>query len=238
MDWTTEEWDAFEVECAAKKEAKRQRKEQRREEAAAAKEAVATTAAHTSPEPDIPEGEDSCNLDYEGDLEASMPVQTQLQVIPDITQTKRKLFASLELNLQLRALLKSSQGKKPHPQAEVLNGASRQGSTRDVPYLWRAVGAMTEAITRAQETSRAEKKQIQIGTVVTKGAEKGNIRSGRAGQGCMNIDVWVNEAVNAAKINPIHVIKAINRAVGNPLRAGGIVTHAAKGTTPATAVVS
>ena len=85
LDWTAEDWDAFEKERAAKREAERQRKEQRRTETAAAKEAASATAPQVPvPEPDGTEG-DSGELDYEEeDPPEDMPVQTRLEVVPDI----------------------------------------------------------------------------------------------------------------------------------------------------------
>ena len=70
MEWTAEEWDAFE-ERAEKRTAERQRREQRREkkeaakEATAAAEAVAATGAQerSIPEPSVME-DDSGELDY------------------------------------------------------------------------------------------------------------------------------------------------------------------------------
>ena len=115
LDWTAEDWDAFEKERAAKREAERQRKEQRRTEAAAAKEAASATALQVPvPEPDGTEG-DSGELDYEEeDPPEDMPVQTRLEVVPDISQTIRELFSSPEFTAQLATFLQPSQvqGKK------------------------------------------------------------------------------------------------------------------------------
>ena len=205
----------------------RQQKVQRRVEAAAAKEAVAATVAQSAPEADILEGADDGNLDYGEDPEDRIPVQTQLQVIPDIAQTVRELFASPEFNLQLTALLQSSRGKNHpqglpadfHPQAEVLNGALSHWSIRVVPHLLRAIGAVTEA----PESGRAGKKRIQIGAAGTNGSEKGAVGSSRAEEGAVNGVARAKEAINGAKTIPIRVIGAVHRAVGNPARTGGTV---------------
>ena len=78
MEWTAEEWEAFEEERAAKRTAERQRREQRREdkeaakEATAAAEAVAATGAQerSIPEPSVMEN-DTGELDYEEDQDMS-----------------------------------------------------------------------------------------------------------------------------------------------------------------------
>ena len=144
LDWTAEDWDAFEKERAAKREAERQRKEQRRTEAAAAKEAASATALQVPvPEPDGTEG-DSGELDYEEeDPPEDMPVQTRLEVVPDISQTIRELFSSPEFTAQLATFLQPSQvqgkkeessqgttqsGEKPRPPREPSSGSSSSSS--------------------------------------------------------------------------------------------------------------
>ena len=70
--------------------------------------------------------EDTGELDYEEDQD--MPVQTKLQVIPDISQTVRELFSSPEFTAQLAALLQSSQGKKEEtPQGAPQTGNKKKG---------------------------------------------------------------------------------------------------------------
>ena len=137
MEWTAEEWDAFEEERAAKRTAERQRREQRREdkeaakEATAAAEAVAATGAQERSilEPSVME-DDTGELDYEEDQD--MPVQTQLQVIPDISQTVRELFSSPEFTVQLAALLQSSLGKKEEtPQGAPQTGNKEERGSRE-----------------------------------------------------------------------------------------------------------